>query len=800
MGLTRGESALSIGLSGLGYVIPGAVGKSIDVARETPAWQRVFTQGEGVHQSTFDPGRVTTTKKSVPQLKEVLAESPGGRLSPDEIPFAVREYENYLLREGVNPSDFPQGQEVIAQIKDGWNFGGFFRDREAAQKQATGRFARIEGAETGVWFDFRPSPHTELYPGYGAHGSPFVSSVVEAGYPSPLKNPLDPTSARKPGTEAWHYLDVQGGLPQYLGKPARPIPGLTGQPGFQHIPIERLRDPAKFYTPADPVTKQRLTPLVELTESALPNQPFGDVAFTQPFGRRKTSYFYGDIDDIDISTPGERVLASITSKSGFIPGVNRKVGMDVFPASVFSDAQRIAMRKQELDSLTAFEALQAARRQRAYERIRSGQPLREGVSRESLRQAMSDIEAQRAFASDLPPSARQYVRQRDLAELRRASAEGWLPDYLGDDYRRVLDADMGGRLYERSFWRGGDYGWGSDDLERLDRSDVDLEQRADADVDAMRRSDSDAGGRKDTGDGRRADLDEGDGRRAALGETGRSVPVGGRLRANVPEGGYLGNSPGLRGRDANDSRRNIPNKGFTPLTSPDDVQRRPPGGGDDVLHRIPPVGASEQTRITTSTKSDIPPLAPPGDLRYDTPARIADPPGRPSSLEGRGSFPGRTPIPPTSSPGTTQRKPRPRIPDSDLGPGFQVELKAKPGQEGTAPQQVEWVAFNRNVLDLETGEHHIEPLSQEHLKSLKVTRRGQSATDRKISAGALNIEAKGESLVAEVKPRTRKIQIQPDEDGGIMFSKRQRRAGGRRRRKDEEDRPTEINLVIGRQP
>ena len=95
-----------------------------------------------------------------------------------------------------------------------------------------------------------------------------------------------------------------------------------------------------------------------------------------------------------------------------------------------------------------------------------------------------------------------------------------------------------------------------------------------------------------------------------------------------------------------------------------------------------------------------------------------------------------------------------------------MELKAKPGQEGTAPQQVEWVAYNRNVLDLETGEHHIEPLSQEHLKSLKVTRRGQSATDGKVSAGALNIEAKGESLVAEVKPRTRKTRVQSDEDSG----------------------------------
>lgn len=108
---------------------------------------------------------------------------------------------------------------------------------------------------------------------------------------------------------------------------------------------------------------------------------------------------------------------------------------------------------------------------------------------------------------------------------------------------------------------------------------------------------------------------------------------------------------------------------------------------------------------------------------------------------------------------------------------------------------VRWIGDNHNSLNLETSEHRVVPLNNEHLQSLAITKTGQSQETgpKELESGALSVRRNG--------PGVRANYGKGGGPGDGLLRSRRRRGGGRKRKDtDENDREQEINLVITQGP
>ena len=146
-----------------------------------------------------------------------------------------------------------------------------------------------------------------------------------------------------------------------------------------------------------------------------------------------------------------------------------------------------------------------------------------------------------------------------------------------------------------------------------------------------------------------------------------------------------------------------------------------------------------------------------------------------------------------------QVTPNQKAMESNYINAVEIERKPSEGEEGVNPKEIEWFGRNKNMLDMETGIHRIEPMSEEGVDSLAITKRTDADTSGAISAGALNIEAKDGKVMANAEPQVRRTQRptrQRDDVNNLLHGKKRGGRGGRRRKDEDDDEPQEINLVI----
>lgn len=85
---------------------------------------------------------------------------------------------------------------------------------------------------------------------------------------------------------------------------------------------------------------------------------------------------------------------------------------------------------------------------------------------------------------------------------------------------------------------------------------------------------------------------------------------------------------------------------------------------------------------------------------------------------------------------------------------IEPDPEAPPDEEN--PEDVEWVGPLHNRLNVKSGSHVVTPLTDDNIKSLRVTRRSDKRINETAGAGALNIHLKDDgSLYARSEPRAR---------------------------------------------
>ena len=104
------------------------------------------------------------------------------------------------------------------------------------------------------------------------------------------------------------------------------------------------------------------------------------------------------------------------------------------------------------------------------------------------------------------------------------------------------------------------------------------------------------------------------------------------------------------------------------------------------------------------------------------------------------------------------------------------------------PHEVEWQSVVRNRLDLVTGEHRSEPVTDDNVRSVRVTRRTQASTDgQDLVAGNLRVQSKGGQIVPTSIPagsegaannvQRKSYGKQPPMVRPVKVGNRQRRSG-----------------------
>ena len=88
--------------------------------------------------------------------------------------------------------------------------------------------------------------------------------------------------------------------------------------------------------------------------------------------------------------------------------------------------------------------------------------------------------------------------------------------------------------------------------------------------------------------------------------------------------------------------------------------------------------------------------------------------------------------------------------------GEYLEIKKQPNEPD--PEIVEWESLNRNVVDLATGEHRIEPIDNKQLETLHVTARSNARVNSELEAGALDVQVEGGDIRANADERTKDVR------------------------------------------
>ena len=281
-----------------------------------------------------------------------------------------------------------------------------------------------------------------------------------------------------------------------------------------------------------------------------------------------------------------------------------------------------------------------------------------------------------------------------------------------------------------------------------------------------------------------------------------------------------------------------PPPGDLPLRVPE-----PPPG--DLPLRVPePPPGDPPLRIPEPPPGD-PPLRIPEPPPGDPPLRIPEPPPGDPPLRIPEPPPGDPPLriptpPPPTPPPSTPRPPR-RKSESDPIEGKRLELRNPYREEdGIYPREVQWIDHTVHTLDVVDGEHTIEPLSDQQLRTVAI--KSFSNDDPKGTvhlAGSLQLESFSDHIALQAKRRSRdadapavnlrdvkkegdktvakskaaksagKIGYRPGQglaaqpapaNEGVLTGnggKRRRGGGSRRRPEDEEETgPPQINLVF----
>ena len=298
------------------------------------------------------------------------------------------------------------------------------------------------------------------------------------------------------------------------------------------------------------------------------------------------------------------------------------------------------------------------------------------------------------------------------------------------------------------------------------------------------------------------------------------------------------------------------------LRTPDDmmggpplrVPEPPPGGpplrvpepppGDPPLRVPEPPPGDPSLRVPGPPPGDLPlrvPEPPPGDLPLrvpgpppgDPPLRVPEPPP--------GDLPLRVPEPPPPPPPPPPPTPPPRKSKGDPIEGKHLELRNPYREEdGIYPREVQWIDHTVHTLDVVDGEHTIEPLSDQQLRTVAIKSFSNDDPEGNVHlAGSLQLESFSDHIALQAKRRRRgaeapavnlrdvkkeghktvakskaaksagKIGYRPGQglaaqhapaNEGVLTGnggKRRRGGGSRRRPEDEEETgPPQINLVF----
>ena len=257
------------------------------------------------------------------------------------------------------------------------------------------------------------------------------------------------------------------------------------------------------------------------------------------------------------------------------------------------------------------------------------------------------------------------------------------------------------------------------------------------------------------------------------------------------------------------------------------VPEPPPG---DPLLRVPePPPGDSLLRVPEPPPGDPllrVPEPPPGDL----PLRVPEPPPGDPLL--------RVPEPPPSTtppPGAPPRKSK-----GDPIEGKHLELRNPYREEdGIYPREVQWIDHTVHTLDVVDGEHTIEPLSDQQLRTVEIKSFSNDDPEGNVHlAGSLELESFSDHIALQAKRRRRDadapavnlrdvkkdgdqtvanskaaksagtigyrpgqgLAAQPAANEGVLKGnggKRRRGGGSRRRPEDEEETgPPQINLVF----
>ena len=112
-----------------------------------------------------------------------------------------------------------------------------------------------------------------------------------------------------------------------------------------------------------------------------------------------------------------------------------------------------------------------------------------------------------------------------------------------------------------------------------------------------------------------------------------------------------------------------------------------------------------------------------------------------------------------------------------------------PAQVGTGdPHEAEFISVELNVVDLLTGETQEIPLTDDHLETLRVTKRGRTSTSgRTADTGGVTVKSEGGRVRVEDGQQSYEVTPKPGVMGKPRPSSGFPRGRGRRRRDEDVD-------------